>query len=318
MFWRILPTRIWWMWLCSMAGLGAAFYVVLSLGAKSSITREQLRRQQTIARAEASNITSYFQVFGNAIAVFAQLESTKSRNVNVIKNMDEFVEQWRDSGLVGGIVLTDKNGVVRFNSNVLGTRDVGASLADRDYFSWAKDRSKEGEYFVGQPVISRLGASKDQTIVVVASPVYQKGAFTGVIAASVKLQPLTQRYLGLLKVSDSTDVYLTTKRGDLLYNGSAPDDVGASIFKHLNDDTLKHAVNTTAEGTLVTKEHLIAYSSLSLSDQNWLIIISTPVQTIASLTTPIYIRQLAIFLLVSLTILLFGVVATRENQKRLS
>ncbi|MBI2404997.1 cache domain-containing protein [Candidatus Gottesmanbacteria bacterium] len=316
MFWRTLPTRMWLMWLCLMIGLGATFYGVLSLGAKATIAQQLLHRQQILARAEGSNITSYFQVFGDAIAVFAQLESTRSRNVNVVRNMDAFVEQWRDSGLVGGIVLTDKQGVVRFNSNVLGTRDIGASLADRDYFVWAKNQSGEGEYFVGQPVVSRLGASKDQAIVVVASPVFQQGAFTGVLAASVKLQPLTQRYLELLKVSDSTDVYLINKSGDLLYSRSAAD-VGARTFKLLNDDTVKRAVNTTGEGTLETEEHLIAYSSLSLRDQHWLIIMSTPIQTVVSLTTPIYIRQLAIFLLVSLTILLFGVVAARQHQKSL-
>ncbi len=314
---RILPKRMWFVWLVSMVGLGVVFYVVLCLGAKATITEQLLRRQQTLARAEASNIMSFFQVFGESVALRAKLGSMERKDASTVKDLDAFVEQWRDSGLIGGIVLTDKDGIVRLNSNILKTPDLGASLVDRDYFVWGKDQSGEGEYFVGQPVISRLGGSKGQTIVVVASPIFQQGAFTGVLAASVKLQPLTKRYLELMKVSDSTDVYLITKSGDLLYNSPAPDDVGASIFKRLNDDNLKRAVSTTGEGTLETGEHLMAYASISLSDQNWLIIMSTPIRTVVNLATPIYIRQFAIFVLISLTILLFGAVATRENQKRL-
>lgn len=305
-----------------IVGLGAAFYLVLGRGAKSTVTQQLLRRQQTIARAEASNITSFFQVFGDSMAVLAQLSSMERRGPETVQDMDAFVEQWRDSDLVGGVVLTDRNGVVRFNSNVLGTRDVGASLADRDYFVWAENQLGEGEYFIGQPVVSRLGASKGQTIVVVAAPVYQNGIFAGVVAASVKLQPLTERYLGLMKVSDATDVYLINEHGDLLYSSSASDAMGSNLFEHLQG--LKNTLNTTEEGKLQVsyldpksgkpEEHLIAYSPITLGSQNWLIIMASPIQDITDLTAPIYIRIAAMLLLVSLTVLLFGVIVSRDNQ----
>lgn len=82
--------------------------------------------------------------------------------------MDAFVEQWGKSGVIGGVVLTDRAGVVRFNSNVTGISDTGESLADRDYFSLAKSQKGPGEYFVGQPVVSRLGATKGKVIIPVA------------------------------------------------------------------------------------------------------------------------------------------------------
>src|SRR3989344_9328472 len=178
---KLLPKRMWLFWLFLVFGLGLVFYLVLGRGVDSTTTEQLLRREQAFARAGASNITTFFQMFGNSIAGFAQLGSTRDRSTNLVGNMDEFVDQWRDSGLIGGILLTDKEGVVQFNSDVMGTRDLGVSLSDRDYFIWAKKQSKEGEYFVGQPVVSRVCASKGKTIVVVASPVYQNEVFTGVI-----------------------------------------------------------------------------------------------------------------------------------------
>jgi len=344
MFWRILPKRMWLVWLVSMVGLGVAFYFLLSLRAKSQVTQRILAQGATLVRAEASNITSFFQLFGESVALRAQLRSMGRRDATTLQDLDAFVEQWGSSGLIGGIVLVDKDGVVRLNSNVLKTRDVGASLADRDYFVWAKNQSEEGEYFVGQPVISRLEASKGQVIVPVTSPVYQNDVFVGVLVASVKLQPLVQRYLELMKVTDETDVHLLTKNGDLLYDSDTPDNVGTNTFtpldpesfssqtrdkssnrdgrdltgvNHLKADTVARILSTTGEGTLKTREHLIAIAPVTLSDQTWIILMTTPVQTVVNLTTPIYLRQLAIFLLVSLNTLLVGVVAIRGYQKRL-
>src|SRR3989344_3032300 len=90
------------------------------------------------------------------------------------------------------------------------------------------------EYLRGEPVSSRLGATKGQLIVPVAGAVYDgESGFVGALTASVKLKPLTERYLALMKVSDETDVYLTNQRGELLYSTSAADAVGSSVFELL-------------------------------------------------------------------------------------
>lgn len=146
MLWRVLPTRVSLFVFLFTIGLGAAIYLILSHGAEVSTGGQLLRREATIAKAGASNIASFFQVFGQSIAVLSQLSSMENLGTKTLEDMDTFVDQWRDSGLVGGVVLTDRNGVVRLNSNVLGTSDIGASLADRDYFVWAKGKPKEGEY----------------------------------------------------------------------------------------------------------------------------------------------------------------------------
>ena len=308
---------MWLVWLLSMVGLGVVFYVVLSLGAKSTIIQQLLRRKQTLARAQASNITSFFQVFGESVALRAQLRSMDRRDASTVDDLEAFVDQWDDSGLVAGVALTDTRGVVKLNANVLKKPDIGASLADRDYFVWAKSQQKEGEYFVGQPVISRVGGTKGQVIVPVVSPVYRNGVFLGAVISSVKLQPLIQRYLELIKVTDATEVHLLAKNGDILFDNIISDNIGTKMVNDLEADAVTRILNTTGEGTLKTKKYLIAIAPVTLSDQHWAIVMSTPVQTVVSMTTPVYLRQLAIFLLVSFNTLLVGIMATRGNQKRL-
>lgn len=326
MFRSALSIRLWFLGLLLIAGLGAVFYLFLFRGAESTTIQLLLSRKQIIARAQASNVTSFFQVFGGSIAVLAQLNSMERRDTKTVHDLDVFVEQWHDSGLVGGIVLTDKNGLVQLNSNVLGTSDVGASLSDRDYFLWAKNSSKEGEYFVGQPVTSRLGATNGQLIVPVAAPLYQKDVFAGVLAASVKLQPLAERYLELMKVSNLTKVYLIDKHGKLLYS-RVPDEMGLNVSELLGTD-IKNSLDTTQEGKLQAsyadsksgkpEDSLIAYSPIFLGDQNWLIITSSPTSQVADITVPFQILQTAILILVSLTILLFGIIVARQNKTQKS
>lgn len=313
---RKLPVRVRWFGLLLLAGLAALFIFALARVAKISVTEQFLHREQILARGEASNIASFFQVFGNSVAVFAQLGSTKSRNANLVPNMDAFVEQWRSSGLVGGIVLIDTKGIVLYNSNVLGTSDVGANLSDRDYFGWAKGKPKEGEYFVGKPVVSRLGATKGQVIVPVASPVYQNGEFTGVVSTSVKLVPLTAHFLELMKISDKTDVYLFDGNGAIIYSSPGAEATGPGVFKLSEGDKIKSALTATGEAGLQTKSDLIAYSSIQLGSQNWLLAMSSPYQEVTSITTPIFIRLATVLLLVYLSILLFGEIISREIQKK--
>lgn len=101
---------------------------------------------------------------------------------------------------------------------------MGGSLGDRDYFTWAKTNPEPNEYFVGQPVINRLGASKGQIIIPVAAAVYKNRVLNGAVVTSVELVPLAQKYLELMKVSDISQVYLISKQGKLLYSNSLPDD----------------------------------------------------------------------------------------------
>jgi hypothetical protein len=291
-----------------------------------------LRRGQTVARAEAGNMSSFFQVFGDSIAVLAKLSTMERRDISTVRDMDSFVDQWRDSGFVGGVILTDAEGVVEFCSNLSGVRDTGASLADRDWFIWAKDQEGEGKYFVSKAVVSRVGVSKDKAVFVVASPVFNNGVFTGVIASSIMLQPFARNYLELIKVSDSTEVYLIDNDGTLLYSSLGTKELDINVFELWKEtgnevliESITDGLNATGEGKLQVslweantskwKKHLVAYSPVLLGNRNWMLIMITPVEDAAKISTPFYARQIIIFLIVSLLILLFGMIAIRESQR---
>lgn len=299
--------------------LAVAFYFVLGREADSYVTRQLLSKQQVIARAEVSNATFFFEKFGNSVATLAQLSSIENNDPNAIHDLDKFVEQRSNTGLIGGVVIADKNGVVYLNSNVLRTRDIGQSVADRDYFVWAKNEGKRGQYLISKPVISRMGASKGQTIIAVTSPVYKGSVFTGVIGASVKLQPLVERFFGLMRLSDETKVYLFDEQGVLLYGNFAPEVAGSNMSELFSDDQslsekIKNALSADKEGEIETEKNLVTYSPLTLGKQKWLLVLSSPHQQVDNLTGPIHFRQTAILALVSVTILIFGIIAVRGNR----
>lgn len=329
MFWRTFPARVWLIGLFLMVGLSAVFYLVLGRETKLSITKQLLHQEQTIARAEASNVVSFFQVFGDSVAVLSQLDSIERMDTDSIRVMDIFVEQWRDYGLVGGVVLTDGQGVVRFNSNVTGTYGIGASLSDRDYFVWAKNQPEKGKYFIGQPVVSRLGAGKGQVIVPVAAAVHQQDVFAGVLAASVKLEPLTNSYLGVMEVADEADVYLIDQYGDLLYSNFVSDATESNIFElsqtqtfsdnQVLDEHIKNVlynVTTGKAGGLQTETHLIAFSPIFLNGQKWLLVTTSPIKGVTDLAVPFYVRQTSMLVLMFLIIMLFGIAVSKGSRNQ--
>lgn len=317
-FWKTLSSWTFRFGLFSIILLAIAFYFVLAQSVKSLATQQLLSRAQIIARAEISNTTFFFKKFGNSVATLAQLSSIENQDADAVHDFNKFVEQRINVGLLGGVVITDKNGIVKLNSNVSGTRER-ESIADRDFFVWARDQGKRGEYFISKPFISRLGETKGQTVVIVASPVYQNTEFTGVVSATVKLQSLLEYFFGLMRLSDQTGVYMFDRQGELLYSNSAIEGTGSNISELFSDDQslsekIRNVLSTTNEGQFEAKKSLVVYSPVSLGTQNWLLIISTPHQEVDNLTSPIYIRQIAILALTVLTILIFGIIAVRGNK----
>lgn len=317
-----LKRSLFWKLLCGLLvilALGASFYLLLGRRPEVSLTQQLLDRQQLIARAEASNIIIFFEKHGDSVATLAQIGSIKQRDADVLENLDTFIEQRKDTGIIGGVGLTDKQGIVQYISNISGTRDTGQSVSDRNYFTWAKSEAKKGEYYISRPMVSRGGATKGQTIVAVVSPVFRNNTFTGVLTSSVKLQPLLERFLGLMKVSHDMKVYLVNEGGDLMYSNNGSDSFGSSIFEIFSEDQIfkdkiKNALTSTKEDQFQTDQHLVVYSPLSLGVQKWLLIISSPAFEVGEQVRPFYIRQAVIFIATALIILLFVTVAIRKSQ----
>jgi len=206
---------------------------------------------------------------------------------------------WKEEP-IGGIILTDKNGVVIYNSNRLGTRDIGSDISDRDYFKSLKSSSKEGEFIIGSPVISQMGASKGKYIVALASPVVTNGQFNGILAVSLILSDLADKYLDPLKISPQTRVYMIDSNGVIMHSPFS-NLIGVNYFEYLNKSNLKDSdkiidsldvilrtsgeskldIFLPAEPNFQLKRYLIAVSTVDIStfsnSLNWKLAIATPV-----------------------------------------
>jgi len=306
MKWREYVARLWWTGLLSVFFMAGVFYLILGRKLQTTVKNNTVTQELTIARASASNIQSFFQMIGKSIVVLSQAHNLGLFDAQTEQTMDAFMSQWQDSGLIGGVILTDNTGTVKFNANILGTHDVGGSIADRDYFMWAKAQRDGGQYFVSKPITSRLGGSQGQTIVTVSSPVFAGDTFVGDLAASIKLQPLTERFLSLMRVNSETQIYLLDAVGNTLYsNNNLP----------LSND-VKNMVTIEKEGRFMFGSQVVAYSPINLGTQRWLILVISPTQQLFSNTISFQIRRALVLILMIIITFTFGIIASRETGKK--
>lgn len=299
-----------WVFLYLASALAAtAFYLILSKGLNFSLSEQYLSKEKLLSRAIAQNFETFFQTLGNSTAFQAQLSNKKYWDATTQKDLDEFVDQWRDSGLVAGVIIADAQGIVKINSNTRGDSDLGASVSDRDYFIWASGQIGRGKYFIGNPVVSKLGASKDQMIVPVASPIIIDGVFKGVLTTAVKLDPLTQRFIDKMKVTKSTSVYLINSLDKrIIYKSPESPELEEKVIDMIflgETDSFRQ------------NRQLIAYSTVDLDSQSWMLVVSSPITEIFSYSIPFYIRQIGVLIFIAITTLIFGIIAKQERQNKL-
>lgn len=320
----------------AFCGFILIIYLVID-GLFRTFVTQPVQRKQIIADSESYNIETFFSLFGDSIATLANLSSFKESNGALQGDLDAFIEQWRESGLVSGVVVTDQNGITKFNSNVLGTVDVGDSLADRAYFTWLKNSSKKGEYLVGDPVVSRLGASKGNVVIPVVSPIYQNDRFIGAIVSASKIESLTEQYLDRINISKLSGIYLIEKDGNILYSDPKSEKNGTSVFElfpeppflkqdffekkyeeAFSKDRGNFYVATTEPITNKFSIKLITYSKVKLKNQEWLLILATPARGLVVLNTAFYMRVTSSLVLLGVVIFLFHQGFLKKDQNTLS
>lgn len=84
--------------------VGIGFYLFLAQGTWESVTEDLLNQQQLIARAEVGNITAFFEKHGDSLATLAQLKSIEARDKDTAYDLDIFMEQRKDTGIIGGVI----------------------------------------------------------------------------------------------------------------------------------------------------------------------------------------------------------------------
>lgn len=281
---------------------------------RDSLVEQIQHRQQVVVRSGAKSIEGFLNAIGRTVAILSD-NPTQSK-------LEEFVDMWEDDNVVG-IIAVNKSGRVVAASNREDRPEIGETVVERGYFDWAKTAQK-GEYRVFSPVLSKIGASKGQYIVTIASPVVTKGGFDGVVVAAVLLSDLTNAYLGNLKVLDTSNIYLITDTGILIYTDQ-PGLIGLNFKEIFKDDFLgkNKILELISEEISSSKEtkveivlpnqnnysklepYLISGAPISLTNDHWKVIISLPEKDLFVFTYSVFGKQvMTIFVVVTLFILL--------------
>lgn len=283
MFWKNVIDKIWYFNIFLIIILGTLFYLVLAKNSKINVINRIYEKSRIVARAESSNIVSFFEFFGTSVAARARYIDTNSN-----KGLQEFMDQWSDTSLIGGIALTDENGIVILNANSIKTKDVGMSLVDRDYFDWAKTKAKVGDYFIGKPVIGRGKSTAGKMIVPVASAVFDGEKFKGAIVSSVFLEAVAKSHLEFMEVSDLTKISLNDGSGNVLYE----------------------------ENLEFGEQNLIEVNyPFQIGNQKWFVKVISPEIEVINQIKPIHIRQLSVFSLIVLAIIMYGAIIERVKKE---
>ncbi len=306
--------------------LGVVIYLFLGKGARNALVEQMLHREQSNARAGASSIATFFELAGNTLITMSSRDEILRLGPQTDVLLETAMLKWKDTP-VTSIVLMDKNGKVikAVYRELLG--EVGISVADREYFVWAKN-AESSDFYVSRAIKSRL-RGESYYVIPVVSPVFDKeGNFGGALAFGVSIDQLTDDYMSHLKISDKTEIYILRYDGNFIYaptKGLLEENFFEFIKEHpfLGDEILieklKERLENVQEGKLEVaypenlgtafplKTRLIAYSPVFVRDREWILVIATPIEDVLISMTPIYFRQAASVLIIFLAFLGFSV-----------
>lgn len=306
--------------------LGVVFYLFLGKGARNALVEQMLHREQSNARAGASSIATFFELAGNTLVAMSSRDEIVEPGPQTDVLLESAMLKWKNTP-VTSIVLTDKNGKIikAAYRELLG--EVGISVADREYFIWAKN-AKGSEFYVSAATKSRL-RGENYYIVPVISPVIDKeGNFNGALGFGISIDQLTDNYMNHLKISDKTEIYILKYDGNFIY-ASTEELLKENLFEFIKEhpflgdeiliEKLKERLKNVQEGKLEVaypenvgtafplKTRLIAYSPLFVRDREWILVIATPIEDVLISMTPMYFRQAASVLVIFLAFLGFSV-----------
>lgn len=184
---------------------------------EQATTKATQQKLLVLARAGARMTEVMLSMFKVELAILSRKEEIKNQNTVETRKLLENVILSVNPLVVHQFGLISKDGVLLVIANKEGKKeDEGNFLGDRDYFLWAKD-AKEGEFFISEPRIEKLGVNQGDWVVVLATPVVKNdGSFNGCLFAPIHLEDLTVNYMDSLKTSLTTVGFVLNKEGVVL------------------------------------------------------------------------------------------------------
>lgn len=214
--------------------ISALIYYIFSSILRNALIEQVRIRNQSIAKAGGQSFSTFIELYSSSLSILAANQEIVYHSQKSQSFLDSFVEGMVGS-FISGVLVADKDGVPVFLSTKTGgsLRADNPSVADRDYFIWAKT-AERGEVFIGEPIISRIEDLGNQYIITIASPLIKNGEFNGVLASSLLLKQLADKYLGSLIASKNTMIYIIDSEGTILYS-TFESLIGKNDIKYLKE-----------------------------------------------------------------------------------
>ena len=304
--------------------IGILIYFQQGTSTQSALAEQTFEREEVEVKAGNTLLEAFIGHLSNQISAYSIRSDIVSSDPREIQtDLGTLVEGWKD-GPISGVILVDTNGLVKFGLDRQGNTGVGTDVSDSEYFRWAKT-AKEGDSFVGNPTLSKIGFTKGEYIIPVASPVVKNGKFNGVLVASFLLDEVTTKFLSPLRTSDNTLIYLVNQSGVIL-SASIQNLAGLSYLDYVQSisggsntaQTLGSIFSSGTGGSVVTSlldetknrapsQYLIVYSPISLGSSHFVFSIATPENTTVSYVNPFYKDQLMFLIYLIIVVLIFAI-----------
>jgi hypothetical protein len=270
-------------------------------------------KEQTLilARSGSLSISQFFEARKNEVILLSKVEAVAAgREKEGREALQVLVETLKDADVVD-VVRTNKEGIVLWEANLFDTRlGEGISVADRDYFLWAKEQKESRDVFVGLPVVARGGMLKGKWAVVMAAPVFYQGEFNGIVSLGIPLEVLAEKYVKPLVLSPRTEALVIARNGVILAS-TVPGAVGENLLERVQAEKGKRQKEYLAlvkealsgkEGSSVYYFHLLfpaeeqtkvvtAYAPIKLGDQIWSLWVSLPHEEATRYVQPVLAIQ---------------------------
>lgn len=254
---------------------------------RDNLTEQIQHRQQLASRVGSRAVGIFLRAVGRNTATLAG-DPTKER-------LNRFVANWGNDG-VAGVIVANKYGIVVDGTNRAGVETMREDISEREYFKWAKT-AKDGEFLISPPVISIVGETKGKYIIPISSPIFdENNQFAGVVTSANLLSEIVANYLKEIKVLESSNVYLLTSEGEIIYsdveslNGQNFKDIFAVDFLgkeklmeiidselKKNDETKIQLATPNFSNNYKLEPYLVTASPVNLNnDTLWKVVISVP------------------------------------------
>ena len=268
------------------------------------VTLTRLKEHKlTLARASAHIISQFFQDKQTELLLLAEIEAIeRGRPVETEAILEDVYEHLRQEEVVGDIVRVGGEGEIIASAY---TKEQ-ISLADRDYFVWAKKQVKPGGVFFSEPMVARGGPGKGKLGMVMATPIFYQDEFNGLLLFAFTLENLTERFVTPLARSTQVQALIIAQNGRVAAS-TLSHVLGQDIFEYLGGkewgteeliETVKEAqkeekslVHFCGDAAGGQKRALSTFSPVNINQVNWVLWVSSPYEVVMESAWPLRRNQ---------------------------